>query len=121
ISLTGSYSSAFNTASELSLSDQLNQRRGGAVGVGVSIPLFDRGSASVAEQRARIAEDNAKLTLDKTRQQVALEVRRAYLDEASAHEQLAAAQAQLDAATQAVDKAQKRYEAGVRPLREVTQ
>jgi outer membrane protein len=121
ISVTGSYSSAFNSASTLSLADQLDQRRGGSLGIGVSIPLFDRGSASVAEQKAQIAAENARLALDNQKQAVALDVRRAYLDETSAREQLAAAQAQLAAATQAVTMAQQRYQAGAATLVEVTQ
>jgi outer membrane protein len=121
ISVTGSYSSAFNSASELTLADQLNQRRGGSIGIGVSIPLFDRGASSVAEQKARIAEENARLALDNQKQAVALDVRRAYLDESSAREQLAAAEAQLAAATQAVTMAEQRYQAGAATLVEVTQ
>ena len=121
ISVTGSYSSAFNSASELTLADQLNQRRGGSIGIGVSIPLFDRGSSSVAEQKARIAEENARLALDNQKQAVALDVRRAYLDESSAREQLTAAEAQLAAASQAVNMAEQRYQAGAATLVEVTQ
>lgn len=121
ISVTGSYSSAFNSASELSMADQLDQRRGGSIGVGISIPLFDRGAASIAEQRAQIAEENARLALENQRQTIALEVRRAYLDQASAREQLAAAEAQSAAATQSVTMMQQRYQAGAATLVEVTQ
>ena len=121
ISVTGGYNSAFNTASQLGLADQLNQRRGGSVGIGMSIPLFDRGAANVAAQRAQIAEDNARLALDSQKQAVALDVRRAYLDQTSAKEQLAAAEAQLAAAAQAVNMAQQRYQAGAATLVDVTQ
>ncbi len=121
ISVTGSYSSAFNSASTIGLADQLDQRRGGSLGIGLSIPLFDRGSASVAEQKAQIAQENARLALDNQKQAVALDVRRAYLDETSAREQLVAADAQLAAATQAVTMAQQRYQAGAATLVEVTQ
>ena len=121
ISITGSYSSAYSSAADLGIADQLNQRRGGSVGIGVSIPLFDRGAASIAEQRAQIDADNEKLALDNEKQTIALEVRRAYLDQQSAKEQLAAAQAQLDAATQAVKMTQARYQAGAATLVEVTQ
>ena len=121
ISVTGSYSSAYSSASELSLANQLDQRRGGSVGIGVSIPLFDRGAASVAEQKAQLAEDNARLALDNQKQQIALDVRRAYLDQASAREQLAAAEAQLAAASQSVTMTQQRYQAGAATLVEVTQ
>ena len=121
VSVSGSYSSAYSSASALTIADQLDQRRGGSIGVGVSIPLFDRGATSVAEQRAKIAEENARLALTNERQSVAIEVRRAWLDQASAKEQLAAAEAQLAAATQAVDVAQQRYRAGASSLIEITQ
>jgi outer membrane protein len=121
ISVTGSYSSAYSSASELSLANQLDQRRGGSVGIGISLPLFDRGAASVAEQKAQLAEDNARLALDNQKQQIALDVRRAYLDQASAREQLAAAEAQLAAASQSVTMTQQRYQAGAATLVEVTQ
>lgn len=121
VSVTGSYSSAYSSASDLSLSNQLDQRRGGSVGIGISIPLFDRGAASVAEQKAQLAEENARLALDNQKQQIGLDVRRAYLDQASAREQLAAAEAQLTAATQSVNMMQQRYQAGAATLVEVTQ
>jgi outer membrane protein len=121
ISVTGSYSSAYSSAADLGIADQLNQRRGGSIGLGISIPIFDRGAASIAEQRAQIDADNEKLALDNEKQTIALEVRRAYLDQQSAKDQLTAAQAQLDAATQAVSMTQARYQAGAATLVEVTQ
>lgn len=121
ISITGSYSSAVNSASALSIADQLDQRRGGSVGIGVSVPLFDRGSASIAAQRAELAESNARIALESEKQSVALDVRRAYLNQLSARQQLAAAEAQLAAATQSVTTTEARYRAGAATLVEVTQ
>jgi len=121
ISLSAGYNTAFTSAADLSFSDQLDQRRGGSLSLGVSIPLFDRGSASVAEQRASIQQENARLALANQKQTIALEVRRAYLDQQSARDQLTAAEAQLDAARQAVDAVQKRYQAGAATLVELTQ
>lgn len=121
ISLTGSYSSAYSSAGEIGFTDQLDQRRGGSLGIGVSIPLFDRGASSLAQQKAQLTADNERLALDATRQTIALEVRRAYLDQSSAKEQLAAAQAQETAAKQAVDVVEKRYQAGAATLVEITQ
>jgi len=121
ISLSAGYNTAFTSAADLSFNDQLDQRRGGSLSLGVSIPLFDRGSASVAEQRASIQQENARLALANQKQTVALEVRRAYLDQQSARDQLTAADAQLDAARQAVDAVQKRYQAGAATLVELTQ
>jgi outer membrane protein len=121
ISLTGGYNSGVSSAADASFIDQLNQRRGGSIGVGVSIPLFDRGATQVATERAQIQADNARLALATQRQQVALEVRRAYLDYEAARQQLAAADAQLKAATLAVTTTQQRYQVGAATLVEVTQ
>ena len=121
ISLTGSYSTAYNSATDLSIANQLDQRRGGGLGVGISIPIFDRGSASAAEQKAQIAQSNAQLALAQQRQTIALDVRRAYLDFTSAKEQLTAATAQLAAAQKAVEATQARYKVGAATLVEVSQ
>ena len=121
ISLSAGYNTALSSASDLSVADQLNQRRGGSIGIGVSIPLFDRGSADLATQRAQIQAENARLTLEQQRQQVAVEVRRAYLDHRSAQERLAAAQAQQRAADQALAATRERYRVGAATLVELTQ
>jgi outer membrane protein len=121
ISLSLGYNTAFSSASDLSVADQLNQRRGGSIGIGVSIPLFDRGSTDLATQRAQIQADNARLALQQQRQQVALDVRRAYLDHRAAQERLAAAQAQQVAADQALAATRERYRVGAATLVELTQ
>jgi outer membrane protein len=121
VSLSAGYNTGFNSANDVPFSDQLNERRGGSVSIGVSIPIFDRGATSVAEQRARIQEENARLELEKQRQQVALEIRRAHLDHQSAQEALKAARAQKEAADQAVAAVQERYRVGASTLVELTQ
>ena len=121
VSLSGSYSSAYSSAADLAFSTQLDQRRGGALGVGVSIPVFDRGAASLNEQRAKIAAENARLSLDASRNAIALEVRRAHLDQATAAEQLVSAQSQQTSAAMALEMTEARYRAGAATLVEVTQ
>lgn len=121
VSLSLGYNTAYSSASDLSVADQLNQRRGGSVGIGVSIPLFDRGSTDLATQRAQLQADNARLALQQQRQDVALEVRRAYLDHRAAQERLAAARAQQIAADQALAATRERYRVGAATLVELTQ
>jgi outer membrane protein len=121
ISLSGAYNTAYSSATDLSIADQLNQRRGGSIGIGVSIPLFDRGNTNLATQRAQIQAENARLALQQQRQDVALEVRRAYLDHRAAQERLAAAQAQQVAADQALAATRERYRVGAATLVELTQ
>jgi len=121
LSLSAGYNSAFSSATSIGFTDQLNQRRGGSIAIGMSIPLFDRGTTDLAAQRAEIAEDNARLELKDRQQQVGLEVRRAYLDYQAATQQLDAAEAQLRAAALALQASQQRYNVGAATLLEVTQ
>ena len=121
LSLSAGYNSAFSSATSIGFTDQLNQRRGGSIAIGMSIPLFDRGTTDLAAQRAEIAEDNARLELKDRQQQVGLEVRRAYLDYQAATQQLDAAEAQLRASALALQASQQRYNVGAATLLEVTQ
>jgi outer membrane protein len=120
--VTGSagYSAGFNSANDGGFATQLNQRRGGSIGVGVSVPIFDRGAVSIARQRAQIQLENEQILLRDQSQEVALEVRRAYLDYVAAGEQLAAADAQQRAAALALQAAQSRYRVGLATFVEVT-
>src|SRR5882672_1384421 len=121
VSLSAGYDSAYTSAADLPFSDQIDQRRGGSIGLGFSIPIFDRGSTAAAARRAEIKKQDAQIDLDSLQNDVGLQVRRAYLDLQSAHEQLAAAQAQLKAAELALKAAQDRYDAGASTLVELTQ
>lgn len=121
LSLSAGYNSAYNSATSIGFVDQLDQRRGGSIGLGFSIPIFDRGNVDLATQRAEINEDNARLDLKDRQQQIGLEVRRAYLDYQTARQQMDAAEAQLRAAQLALEATQQRYNVGAATLFEVTQ
>jgi outer membrane protein len=121
VSLSAGYNTGASSASDLGLFDQFNQRRGGSIGLGFSIPIFDRYTAAGNTARAKLQLDNQRITLDNLRQSVALQVKQAYLDLQSGQEQLAAAQAQLKAAQLALDAAEQRYKVGAGTLTDVTQ
>jgi outer membrane protein len=121
VSASVSYGTNWNSASDSGLFNQFTQRRGGGVGFQFTLPIFDRGSVRLAEQRANIAEENANLALLNQQQTVALEVRRAWLSVRSAQQQLVAATAQQVAAQQALDAVQQRYNVGAATLLEITQ
>jgi outer membrane protein len=121
VSLSAGYDTAYTSAADLPFSDQIDQRQGGSIGLGVSIPIFDRGSASVATRRAEIQQQNAQIDLETLQNDVGLQVRRAHLDLEAAHEQLAAAQAQQKSAELALQVTQDRYQAGAATLVELTQ
>lgn len=121
VSVSAGYNTAFNSAADAGLLDQFNDRRGGSLSLGVSVPLFDRGQTAAATQRANVAVDNARIALETQRNAAAVEVRRAYLDRQAAQAQLEAAEAQLTAAQRALDASQERYRVGAAALLEVTQ
>jgi outer membrane protein len=121
VSLNGGYSSAYSSASPFGFADQLDQRRGGSVSLGVSVPIFDRSVTSNATRRAEIQADNERLALENLQQDVALQVRRAHLDFQAAQEQLVNAQAQVKSAELALSASQDRYQAGAATLVELTQ
>ncbi len=121
VSLSAGYGSSYTNAADLSLANQLSDKKSGSVGLSVSFPLFDRLTTQRATERARIQADNAQLALTDLRQQIALEVRRAVLDREAAVEQMNAAEARVKAATQALRAVQERYDAGLATIFEVTQ
>jgi len=121
VSLNAGYSSAYNSASPQNFSSQLDDRRGGSIGLGVSVPIFDRMATSNATRRAEILADSERLNLENLQQDVGLQVRRAVLDFQAAQEQLVVAQAQVRAAELALQASQDRYTAGASTLVEVTQ
>ena len=120
VSGSAGYGSGYSSADDGGFASQLDRRRGGSVGVSVSVPILDRGAVSIARQRAQIQLENELLTLRDQQQAVALDVRRAYLDYLAAGEQLAAADAQQRAAALALQAAQARYRVGITTFVEVT-
>jgi outer membrane protein len=121
VALTAGYGTSYTSASDFGIGDQFDQRRGGSVGLGFTIPLFDRGATSASIRRAEIEADNARLALESRRTEVGLDVRRAHLDYAAAREQVSAADAQLRAAQLAVQAVEERYAAGAATLVELSQ
>ncbi|HET9423762.1 MAG TPA: TolC family protein [Gemmatimonadaceae bacterium] len=104
-----------------SFMDQFDRNRGGSIGLGISVPVLDRGNTSLSKQRAAIQAENAQLQLATARQTVALDVRTAWYNVRSAQQQLVAAQAGLTAASQALEATQQRYNVGAATLLDVTQ
>jgi outer membrane protein len=121
VALTAGYGTSYTSASDFGIGDQFDQRRGGSVSLGFTIPLFDRGATSASIRRAEIEADNARLAFESRRHEVGLDVRRAHLDYAAAREQLSAADAQLRAAQLALQAVEERYAAGAATLVELSQ
>lgn len=121
VSLSAGFGSSFSNDSDAAWTDQLDDERGGSIGLNVSIPIFDRSATRIATRRAELRADNAQIFLDALEQEVGSQVRTAVLDLGSARAQLATARAQLRAAEQALEFTDQRYKAGAATLVELTQ
>lgn len=121
VSLNAGYSSGYTSASDFSFSDQFDQRRGGAIGLGFSLPLYDRSATASATRRAELQTESARISLETRQNDVGLQVRRASLDYRAALEQFSAAEAQQRAAELALKTSRERYQAGASTLVEVSQ
>jgi outer membrane protein len=121
VSLSAGYSSGYSSASDFAFSEQLDQRRGGAIGLGFSLPLYDRSATASATRRAELQTESARIALETRQNDVGLQVRRASLDYRAALEQFSAAEAQQRAAELALKTSQERYQAGASTLVEVSQ
>ena len=102
-------------------SNQLSDNRGGAFGLSVAIPIFDRFLTRSQVQQAKLERENARLQLDVLRQQVAADVRQAVLDYENARARLGVTAVQIDAAQAALDAEQLRYDLGASTLVELAQ
>lgn len=125
IGLSFGYSSRWSNAfqgpiGENSFLDQLDQQRGGSVGLSFSLPLFDRFQTRNTVQRAQVSYENARLDLQDLRQNVALQVRQAYLDYLTTEKELDVTEKQFQAATLALEAAQERYNVGAGTIVELT-
>ncbi|MEX2583690.1 MAG: TolC family protein [Gemmatimonadota bacterium] len=120
LSLSLGYGADFTSANSVNVFDQLEQRRGGSLQLGLSVPLLDS-TTGITRERARIQVDNARIGLENTRQAVATEVQTAFLDLELAERQLEVAELQLRSAELALEVAQQRYDVGAGTLLELTQ
>jgi outer membrane protein len=122
VSMRLNYGSNYTTADRVfGLWDQLDNRRGGGIGLSLSVPLFDRFSTRNSVQQARVQYDNARLDLDLLQHNVAVQVRQAYLDQVSAEKRLDVSDKQERSAALALEAAQERYNVGAATLVELSQ
>lgn len=101
--------------------DVLDSRRGGDIGLSLSIPIFDRLQRRTQTAQARAGVREAEYALEDQRQAVALQVRQAILDYRNAQKQLEAATSRLESARRLRDAAQERYNLGSASIVELSQ
>jgi outer membrane protein len=92
---------------------QLREDQGSAaLGLNLSVPIFDRDQTRSNVAQARISESNASIEVTRLRQQIGVEVGQALADYHRAELQLSVSRTRLEAARQALDASEERYRAG---------
>ena len=130
ISIGGSYRSDWLSTRQIedpqtgqltqpSFFNQLDNNRGGGIGISLNIPIFDQLQRNTQVEQAQVQAQNAEYDLQDQRQEVALQVRQAYLDYRNAVQQLQASRSRLRAARQARTATQERYNLGAASIVEL--
>jgi outer membrane protein len=113
--------SAFAAAGVVPVGDARFPSNYGAVGVNLSMTLFDGGKISALEQEAKLRSLAASETLAEARNGIANAVRVAWLNAKASYENIAISQHLRDAAAQALKLAESRYSLGITSIVELNQ
>jgi outer membrane protein len=101
--------------------DERLQREYGAIGVNLSVPLFDGGKINALERGARIKSDSLSETLTEAENNVTQAVRIAWLNAKAGYENISITGHLKDAAAQALQLAESRYNLGITSTVELNQ
>ena len=112
---------AYAAAGAVPVGDERFPNNYAAVGVNMSVPLFDGGKIGALEREARLRALAAGETLSEAQNNVAKEVRVAWLNVGTAWENITITGALLEAAGQAAVLAQTRYDLGLTSMVELNQ
>ena len=93
--------------------DQLDQNLRKAVGLSLSIPIFNGRSTSAGIQRARLNLENARLSASQTRNQLYQSIQQAHTDAQAAAKRLDAVSRSMNSFEKAFEYASKRLDAGL--------
>jgi len=123
LSLYSDLSSSYNTIrSNNSLSSQLFAHNlNAAVGLSLSIPVFDRWQTKNSVASARVQYNNRQVEWEKARQQVSLDVQQVQTEFITAAKQIQVSDSQMTYSRQALESIEARYKANSATVAELIQ
>jgi outer membrane protein len=95
--------------------------RYGAIGMNISIPIFNGGLFKARQTEAELKAKAAGATVNDQQNSIIRDVRIAYLNAATAHDRMALTQELLQQAQLAMDLSQSRYDLGLAAIVELSQ
>ena len=101
-----------NLSNDNSFFQQINDNKGHAFNLNISIPLFSRFQNKTAVAKSKIQEDNAKLNLDQTKLELESNIQRAFTDAQAALKTFIATKKSLEARQLSFNNARERYDIG---------
>ena len=101
-----------NTRDNISFSDQIKNNAGQAIGLSLSIPIFNRFQVRNQVRSARLGIQNQQFQLDNTKKTLYKEIQTAYLNATAAQEKYRASGRAVAASSESFKYAQERYEIG---------
>lgn len=99
----------------------LDDNPGGAIGLTLAVPIFDRWLTRHQVAQARIRQDDARLSLRQQQLQAEAELSQALQDFRTAQKLIGVTESRLTAARQALAAVEERYRVGAATLVELTQ
>lgn len=123
LSLSADYGTSYSgQVNYLNFSDQLfKSNPSGAVGLSLTIPLFDKSRTRYSVAVAEINLRNQQLEMERLHQQVALDIQQAIEDYQTAAKQMNVSETQLKYSKDALDSMQERYNVNAATMVELTQ
>ena len=100
--------------------NQLNQNLNQAVGLRLTVPIYNNGINRIAIQRAELTVLNAEYTDELTKRQLKADIQQALANAKASAKELKAAEKTVEAQRIAYENAQKRYELGASTTFEFT-
>jgi len=102
----------YNSAKNISFSEQFNNNRGEYINLNLSIPIFNRFAVRNQVRSAKLNIENQQLMLDNTKKTLYKEIQTAYLNATAAQEKYRASDKAVKASSESFKYAQERYDVG---------
>lgn len=120
VTMNGSVMTNNASGTDIGLGTQLKNNWSNAIGLTISIPIFDNRQTKTAVQKAKIAAETSKLELENTRKQLYSEIENYWLQASTSQQQYIAAKASVESMQESYDLVSEQFKLGLKNIVELT-